>query len=1761
METERDRDARLKERRQRIKRMVYKQRPSAATEGEVTELHIPLMEGHAFHPGSTHMCHMGRAAQDVVSTILNAKAHMEGIKKSKCKMVLDTTKDMPVFNVPMRLEVIPSAPDPVTRKQYCVGVKLKLFATPTQRGLAQLTLGPVPQEGEGEEEEEEDEPSLLAASALEEEDESDNTEEAPAAAAAAAENEPPEPRQPRRARGGAAAAAAAVATAKKKKKAAEAQRKRNAAMRAPTKAQMRASAEQSPFAYGLLASYHEAQDIQQKFADVRNRQNNNRTQAMPVRNPEELIQFRYAKFDKPESFHFDGVKQFFGQADEVATVTDPFPAFLYVEEVSHKKYLVPRSDAMSPETIFSKERGFYYHMNSPSLPVDKPHRLISNYVPGSAVALADLPEERGGEEEVEVEGPDGQPLPSMRGVPDLAKLLDPKSGAPRFPDNPNPMAPRPALEFLVHPKVTLAEILLRYIPLPYAIGEEIPDNAFNAETTTPVFTELPVAEEAELLDAIERLRIVEEEAAHQAEGDNPQGNGRRLPKSPDQVQVRGTKDNWGQKLGDALEDANRMERIQGKPADKLNGSRALSAAAAVPTQLTSKQLDTRRRQDLVIDRCIGDMHNKLIRCQYEELMPMSAAVREAAREESTHLIMTPDDFYGKSQGVSSSSAIAGSTLGAVRRLTGAVDDIITNMVANIQTNVPVDAMGAPVQPVFNKEETRQRIMEKVEVFPDWTIRRSAFIDMRQKKQMSKAGMIDRHKVELNTFKSTPPPRGKRKQWQSMIRDMELRHREETRIWRLDALRDFHKVFSTTDLASRAWREVRDYIKTHIWPNRKISQNNTVRSGLNARGMVQYWQHELDSAINIDEVSAQNLPYLLRARICGFNAHRWMARRSEPALNYTIVGPSGAGKSFVLRRVEFLSPPGVAQNMTNSTTSAFNVDEDFDNNMYIQEEMDSAFLFSNTGGKDLGATDKINYLKARTTSFCTVTMYFHHNEETGERQAKHCYSSQHVVMLSATNQKLEKMDVNMGRRLLIDYVMERVAITDGGRAADMQHLSLLEKSAKGQRMQREHRELHSALMYVETAIKAHAMEEVSDSGAMIMLGNILASASKRVPQEKTTKNHWIIEAARIMTILNACHWALFSAEAHKIYAEGKIERWSPEMFYYLVDPHLVITKDALILALTQFDFLYASRDEDLLLKTIAERVCHASTPSRWQLRKLPASDRLDPEIDYNYICYKSSYYKIADTIAESHKDIAQPRSEDVLAMLKPYEKVIITSKGYDKRVDGFGVVAAGDSVPEKSRQAMFFENDPMAAASNKSARQYCISLDFLANRFGIDFVNDGVDKIRAILSPPEKHINGQNFSNKRFHATDDDLAQGMIIAREMTECTDDRAPLVHSIRTVLGNPTLELHPYEDAKLLPNPPEVYKYMTFYTPDDVHVHHTDGESSVRVALHGAPMLLEMRRDPNQPLLRRDNFNRPMPTARVSVYNGTPDDAPEADMSYGYVIRDADVDFITFFKRMETSCHPGIPFMEAHFVRQCLVDAHCQVDPKIPCEKRDALFTALPDLEDIYKNAPGRVPLPFFFPPILYRIQKSSRLEDKEVMIANYPACNVFDRIQNVVMRHKSVHDKTLFAYRDLGETLGVTRSFRKTRRIATEEDDDDDDGNVQAPIISLEELDAMDIDGVPARARTGPQLGKRRRGDADEEEEERPKKRSRLVVEEEEEEEVPAVDEAPRKRRRRSPRVSEDEHSEHSNEAYHSYEADGSLEDTRPRKKTRADLLKKV
>ena len=66
------------------------------------------------------------------------------------------------------------------------------------------------------------------------------------------------------------------------------------------------------------------------------------------------------------------------------------------------------------------------------------------------------------------------------------------------------------------------------------------------------------------------------------------------------------------------------------------------------------------------------------------------------------------------------------------------------------------------------------------------------------------------------------------------------------------------------------------------------------------------------------------------------------------------------------------------------------------------------------------------------------------------------------------------------------------------------------------------------MVVETAIRAAVIPDVLMDGGLLQHKCILKDANERqhVVVDKKTKNHWVLEIARTIAILDACYAALF-----------------------------------------------------------------------------------------------------------------------------------------------------------------------------------------------------------------------------------------------------------------------------------------------------------------------------------------------------------------------------------------------------------------------------------------------------------------------------------------------------------------------------------------------------------------------------------------------------------------------------------------------------------
>ena len=136
----------------------------------------------------------------------------------------------------------------------------------------------------------------------------------------------------------------------------------------------------------------------------------------------------------------------------------------------------------------------------------------------------------------------------------------------------------------------------------------------------------------------------------------------------------------------------------------------------------------------------------------------------------------------------------------------------------------------------------------------------------------------------------------------------------------------------------------------------------------------------------------------------------------------------------------------------------------------------------------------------------------------------------------------------------------------------------------------------------------------------------------------------------------------------------------------------------------------------------------------------------------------------------------------------------------------------------------------------------------------------------------------------------------------------------------------------------PPNVYKYWTFYLPDDVSLRFTQddpdrpGEPKTtyqRVPIDGCASLMHGKRDANGPTPMLANFTKPLPTAWSSLQYGDPaaamDDyrkrriaAREAqnllqgrfsapELAMGYMWDEYDLDFMAADEQMRRLGHPG--------------------------------------------------------------------------------------------------------------------------------------------------------------------------------------------------------------------------------------------------------------
>ncbi len=942
-------------------------------------------------------------------------------------------------------------------------------------------------------------------------------------------------------------------------------------------------------------------------------------------------------------------------------------------------------------------------------------------------------------------------------------------------------------------------------------------------------------------------------------------------------------------------------------------------------------------------------------------------------------------------------------------------------------------------------EQERSVQACVDVTPQWQIDRNELLAKRPQHQMARGLLNVTQQAERDAIIADMTIADDKTRLRKLAHmdDNHLRYRHDMQVAGWHA---FFETWEKTTMLSPAVLAVRDYILNHAKPMRDKTVVKTI--DFDARTYALVRQFYTDSYRSGELVTKQNLTYMERAHTCGHHCMRWFPRRTDPALNYTIVGGSGAGKSFALLITESMTPNGVVSDTTNETTNAYNVDQDFDGHIVLYQELDSNLLFSARNKNDAGSSDKINFAKARMTSFFTRVKFFKSDDATGKRTAADCFSSQHIVTIGATNQDVSKMDVNMKRRLLIDNISESPAASEGNHTVDQKR----QKDGAGvidlnisEQVRNEHRELFGYYATMEAAIKMGVTEDFVVEGASAFLTAILKDATAAFGIDGNNKGHktWILEVARILAMQDMCYKSLFSTMVDQLCKEEKISRWSPEVFILFSDAFKSVNKEHVIHALTMFDFLYMSRSEDELFGTIALDVLHIDDPARWRFRHTTENGSAAVIDDWNYLSVSASTATaIGALIADKHKLITRIRNEDVRFRVSKYENQKRATYGFglpDKDGTTYTRMNRYTGGLKQELPVLIYEFDAGSTAK-KPPMQCSVLIEFFENRFGFKIDENTPAEIRAAIRRSDPRMDAATFR------ANPEGVETLAALREMTQCTPTRAPLVASIMRVLNMPTLEKSPYEHPDLAPLPPAMFRYWTFYAPDDVHLDFEDG-SSTRVPVDGTCMFITGVRSPEGRVLMTDNFVKPLPTARASLYKIPPnvknaERLKSVEMARGTYYDEFDPDHFDVDTVMRRTGHPGVPLFHKLYIKALV---HRRDKVRYPNErafKRD-LFDAMPLLDP-----KSGVPLPFAFPPITHAIEQYLATQVyKWPQFANYPECNLQDRLEDTVERtFARKNNNSNNAYRNMSalSNFNERAQIAAMRRAGEISDSDSEDGD---------------------------------------------------------------------------------------------------------------------
>jgi hypothetical protein len=735
----------------------------------------------------------------------------------------------------------------------------------------------------------------------------------------------------------------------------------------------------------------------------------------------------------------------------------------------------------------------------------------------------------------------------------------------------------------------------------------------------------------------------------------------------------------------------------------------------------------------------------------------------------------------------------------------------------------------------------------------------------------------------------------------------------------------------------------------------------------------------------------------------------------------------------------LAPPGIMRNLSLVTAQAFQTETNLDNLILGYEEFKTSWLFGTANEKDKGATQEINQVKSRLTSFFSETWAPHIDDATGRRTLVSSKSSQHNVTIGGTNQFLADMDRNVGRRFLLYTMPKHLAAGEGSDALDMTVIEAFTNSELGRRMANRFQQVHAVVIFLSCLVKTGVLPDMCKGDAELQLEAVCDElrANRFVNSLDKTRRHYVMQLARNAQVWFVAWLILYSPFAyayHTSAADEPASRWSPEAILTLAVPLWKVTRESLIYALTLTEPIFAPVYVEQTLRALVTECLRLDADVKdWPFYYEMHAVQKVKTYDCNYVMLTGQHAAdICGFIARQNKEYLL-READVERELRALGEQHIKCSSYEATAtadDGhpLGIVLVNDR--REQRRALRFERHP----ERVSKTALVVSLAFLKERLDVDLLDPAaVAALRTVRQPHElKRVQDPAFIDAygRVPLTPDEAADTGRVC----------SPIATSINKALSNnlferaPTLEPFLRDPATGRVPPPQpfmtayVVEPLSFFmdkrppTPDAMDV---DGSSSApaapaapravrTLALHATHTVLPLRCDPGRQPPRRENHTRPLATGKrffaafesmSSKTDAGPDDMVNAaavrarrfNETLGIYAAGEDPEASFSADLMRQMCHPGFRFAEA-----LLFDGS---DPA----------------------APRPSVVPYAYGPVLACIFR--RLAERngdlaaEAMPLSYPYCNIMERVNETLHLDKDRRNGTNDAHASYAEILGET------------------------------------------------------------------------------------------------------------------------------------------